>query len=93
MIDKTLVLFYHTRPGDHFSRTKIGNQTSLERLRDLCPRATFFATYATAPVVLTDLAKLEESRLAYLALAWTSVADRVARSYEIAIALDAALIT
>jgi hypothetical protein len=91
VIDKTLVLFYHTRSSDHFSRTTAGMQTYLERLRDLDPRATFFAAYTTTQAARDDLAKLKAAQLVYLEEFSETVAKRLSKHATVLAAVEASL--
>lgn len=58
-LDKTLVLFYHTRPagGFFFRGERQGEPSHAERLAKLNPRAIFIAAYAMAPGVVKRFAK------------------------------------
>jgi hypothetical protein len=73
-IDKTLVFFYHTRSGDHFSRTPPNGPSYSELLSRVRPRAGFVAAYAMTPAARRAL---QPAPLAHLDEASRTVADLV----------------
>jgi hypothetical protein len=59
VIDKTLVLFYHTRPDGNFYFTPQGRGKShAERIAELLPRAVYLAAYAIAPGAVKKFTRL-----------------------------------
>lgn len=87
-IDKTLVLFYHTRSGDHFARASRTGPSHAERIAELRPRTTFMASYAMTPAAR---AALRPWRPVYLEDVSGTVADMIPHHADSISALEHAL--